>query len=70
MIVLPWQGRLAVIGVPTANPLSAMETFERIDGGQFRRSGPRADVADGVEFREERGVIKMWRKDQFWVRVR
>jgi len=69
-LVLPWQGRLAVIRLPTQNPLSSMETFDPIGDSRFRRSGARPDVAEVIEFTSDSGGLKLWRGHQFWVQMR
>lgn len=68
VLVLPWQGRLAVVSLPTANPLSSMETFDLIGNGRFRRSGARPEVAEVIEFKPEADGLRLWRSHQFWVR--
>lgn len=68
VLVLPWQGRLALVGLPTANPMSSMETFDPIGNDRFRRSGVRAEVAEVVEFKPGAGGLRLWREHQFWVR--
>lgn len=67
ILVLPWQGRLAVIGLPTPNPLSSMETFEPIGEGRFRRSGARADVAEVLVITPHGDELRLWRGHQYWV---
>lgn len=69
VLVLPWQGRLAIVSLPTANPLSSMETFDPLDDGRFRRSGARPEVAEVIEFKPEADGLRLWRSHQFWVRT-
>jgi CubicO group peptidase (beta-lactamase class C family) len=67
-LVIPWQGMLAIVRLPTANPLSSMELFEIVAGGQFRRSGARPQDAERIEFKADGGQMRMWRAHQYWVK--
>jgi hypothetical protein len=67
-LVIPWQGNLAVVGLPTSNPLSSMELFEHVEGGRFRRSGAPPQTAEVIEFESESGQTRMWRGHQYWDR--
>jgi hypothetical protein len=67
-LVIPWQGRLAIVTLPTANPLSSMEVFEIVAGGLFRRSGARPEDAERIEFKADGGQMRMWRGHQYWVK--
>lgn len=67
ILILPWQGRLAVIGLPTQDPLSSMETFESVGEGRFRRSGARPELAEVIEIRPHGDELRLWRGHQFWV---
>lgn len=67
-LVIPWQGKLAVVRLPTQNPLSSMELFEHVEGGRFRRSGARPETAEVIEFESDGGQTRMWRGHQYWVR--
>jgi len=70
ILVVPWQGSLAVVGLPTANPLSSLETFDPIGNGRFRRSGARPDGAEIIEFKTDADGLRLWRGHQFWVHTR
>jgi CubicO group peptidase (beta-lactamase class C family) len=67
-LVIPWQGRLAVVGLPTPNPLASMELFEPMADGQFRRAGAPSESAEVIAFTADGGHIRMWRAHQFWVK--
>lgn len=68
-MVLEWRGGLAVLGLPTRNPLRSMERLDHTGDGLFRRAGTRDSSADLVRFEEdEHGRMRMWRDHQYSVR--
>ena len=70
-VVIEWQGGLAVLRLPTGNPLRSMESFERVDNNVFRRAGTSGESADSIRFEDDsNGHMRMWRNYQYSVRVR
>jgi CubicO group peptidase (beta-lactamase class C family) len=48
--VFPWQGSLAMVGLPTDNPVRAIRKLRRIDGHRFRRVRDDDTLAEWYEF--------------------
>ena len=69
--VLIWQGNLAVVSLPTDDPLGAMMKLRKTGEHTFRRV--RDDDTLGEEIRFDIGpdgrAIRMWRHDNFRPRV-
>lgn len=71
--VLSWYGHLAVIDLPSDNPLEEMVLVQHVSGDVFRRI--RRDDALGEEIRFERDektgkVTRMWRHSNYAVRLK
>jgi len=66
-VVLPWYGKLAVLGLPSSNPASGLTLYRHIDGDTFRRI--RKDDVLGEELVFERDgsgrVHRMWRNSNY-----
>jgi len=62
-VIMPWQGKLALFGLPSDNPATQMTLFKQVSGDVFRRV--RSDDTLGEELRFERDasgrVIRFWR---------
>jgi CubicO group peptidase (beta-lactamase class C family) len=69
--VVVWQGKLAVVGLPTGDPLESMITLENTGEDTFRRV--RDDESLGEEIRFDVGpdgrATRMWRHSNFSPRV-
>ena len=70
--VLSWYGHLAVIDLPSDNPLEEMVLLQHVSGDVFRRI--RRDDALGEEIRFDRDdktgkVTRMWRHSNYAVKV-
>ncbi len=69
--VVIWKGKLAVVGLPTSDPLGAMITLDKTGEHTFRRV--RDDDSLGEEIRFDVGpdgrVTRMWRHSNFSPRV-
>ncbi len=69
--VLPWQGKLAVVGFPTDRPLEGITFLKKIEGNTFRRV--RDDETLGEEFIFEKDnsgkVTKYWRHSNFSTKI-
>ncbi|HEU5146280.1 MAG TPA: serine hydrolase domain-containing protein [Chryseosolibacter sp.] len=71
--VLSWYGHLAVIDLPTDNPLEEMLLLQHVSGDVFRRI--RRDDALGEEIRFDRDdktgkVTRMWRHSNYAVKLK
>ena len=70
--VFPWQGKLAVVGLPSENPAENMTLFKHIEGDAFRRI--REDKTLGEELRFERDesgkVVRMWQHSNYNKRIK
>jgi CubicO group peptidase (beta-lactamase class C family) len=65
--VIPWQGKLAVVRLPSENPGQSLTFFKHIEGDTFRRL--RKDKTLGEELRFERDesgkVVRMWQHSNY-----
>jgi CubicO group peptidase (beta-lactamase class C family) len=71
--VLSWYGHLAILDLPSTNPLESMTLLKHIDGDIFRRI--RRDDSLGEEFIFERDartgkIIKMWTHSNYSVKLK
>ena len=70
--ILPWQGNLAIFGLPSGNPAQGMGLLKHIEGDTFRRL--RRDDALGAEVifeRDETGeVVRFWEHSNFQDKIR
>ncbi len=66
-LVVPWEGKLAVLGLPTDDPAGDMMLLKHVEGDVFVRM--REDGHQGEEVRFERDgsghVIRMWQHNNF-----
>ncbi|KPJ95746.1 MAG: hypothetical protein AMS18_02340 [Gemmatimonas sp. SG8_17] len=70
-LVLVWQGKLAVVGLPTDDPLASLTKLQHIDGNVFRRIRDNDDLGEAFVFEEDAdGRMLMWRNDQYSIRAR
>lgn len=71
-IVLPWKGGLAVLSLPTDDPLGSLTRLRHVEGDVFRRV--REDGALGEAFEFERDadgrITRLWRNSNYETRVR
>lgn len=69
--VLIWKGKLAVLYLPTDDPLSALTELRHVEGDTFRRV--RDDGTLGEEFRfevQDGEVIRFWRHNNRYPKIR
>jgi len=70
--ILPWQGKLAIFGLPSENPAQGMGLLKHIEGDTFRRL--RRDETQGAEVvfeRDETGkVVRFWEHSNFQNKIR
>ena len=71
-IIIPWQGKLAVFGLPATSPAAEMELLKHVRGDTFRRI--RTDESLGEEIRFERNsegkVVSMWRHSNYLKKIK
>jgi len=65
--ILPWQGKLAVFGLPSENPFRSLTLLKHIEGDTFRRLRGDETLGEEVVFeRDETGkVIRMWQHSTY-----
>jgi len=70
--VLPWDGSLALLPLPTANPLGELTKLKRVSGGTFKRVRPDGGLGEEVVFEVGRdGTISRFRRNSnYLTRVR
>jgi hypothetical protein len=70
--VILWKGKLAVVSLPTDDPLEDLMRLERTGEHTFRRI--RDDESLGEEIRFDLGpdgsVLRMWQHSNFWPKIR
>ncbi|MEQ8363970.1 MAG: serine hydrolase [Cyclobacteriaceae bacterium] len=69
-VVVPWYGDLAIMGLPTDEPDEAMTLLQHVSGDTFRRIRDDKTLGEEITFEKEGGkVIKMWRNNNFSMRI-
>jgi len=70
-VVLPWKGDLAVLELPTDDPLSSLTPLKHIEGAVFRRRRDDKTLGEEIVFEldDAGGVIRMWRHSNYQTRV-
>ena len=70
--ILPWQGQLAVFGLPSENPFRSLTLLKHIKGDTFRRIRRDETLGEEVVFeRDEAGeVIRMWQHSTYSDKIR
>jgi len=70
--ICPWEGKLAIFGLPARNPAQGMGLLKHIEGDTFRRL--RSDKTLGAEVvfeRDESGkVVRFWQHSNFRNKIR
>ena len=68
--VLPWEGDLHVLPLPTDDPLDSLTRLRHIDDGTFRRVRDKGDLGEEFTFEElPDGRMLMWRNDNYSIRA-
>lgn len=72
MVVLPFQGKLAVFGLPNENPAQSLTLLKHIEGDTFRRLRKDETLGEEVVFeRDETGkVVRMWQHSNYNEKIR
>ncbi len=70
--MIPWDGGLAVIGLPTDNPLEASSKPEHIAGNTFRRIRDDKSLAEEITFElgPDGEVLRMKQHSNYSERIR
>ncbi|MFC2165079.1 serine hydrolase [Acidobacteriota bacterium] len=70
--ILPWQGKLAIFGIPSQNPAQSMGLLKHIEGDTFRRLRKDKELGAEVIFeRDEAGkVVRFWEHSNFQNKIR
>jgi len=70
--VLPWQGKLAVFGLPSGNPAKSLTLLKHIEGDTFRRLRKDETLGEEVIFeRDKTGkVVRMWQHSNYENKIR
>jgi CubicO group peptidase (beta-lactamase class C family) len=69
--VIIQDGELATLSVPTGNPADALTKLKHIEGDTFRRVRDDDEIGEAIRFELDADgkVIKMWRNNNYSVRV-
>jgi hypothetical protein len=70
--ILPWQGKLAVFGLPSENPARSLTLLKHIEGDTFRRLRKDETLGEEVVFeRDKTGkVVRMWQHSNYKDKIR
>lgn len=70
--VLPWQGKLAIFGLPSENPAKSLTLLKHIEGDTFRRVRKDETLGEEVKFeRDKTGkVFRMWQHSNYENKIR
>ena len=70
--VIPWQGKLAVLGLPSDNPAQGLTLLKHIKGDTFRRMRKDETLGEEVVFeRDETGkVVRMWQHSNYTTKIK
>lgn len=70
--VLIWQGKLAMVGFPTDDPLGGITKLKHIDGNTFRRIRDDDELAEEIVFEtgEDGKVVRMIQNNNYWPKVK
>jgi CubicO group peptidase (beta-lactamase class C family) len=70
--VIPWQGKLAVFGLPSDNPAERLTLLKHIKGDDFRRLRDDETLGEEVIFERDKSgkVVRMWRNSNYSDKIR
>lgn len=62
-VVLPWKGGLAVLSLPTDDPMASLTELKHVEGGVFRRIRDDDTLGEEIVFESDQAgsVTRMWR---------
>lgn len=69
--VILWKGKLAVVSLPTDDPVESLTELERVGEHAFRRVRDDGELGEEIRFElgPEGSVVRMWRHSNFWPRI-
>jgi CubicO group peptidase (beta-lactamase class C family) len=70
--VLPWQGKLAIFGLPSENPAESLTLLKHIKGDTFRRVRKDETLGEEVVFERDKSgkVVRMWHHSNYENKIR
>jgi len=70
--ILPWQGKLAIFGLPSENPAKGLTLLKHIEGDTFRRLRKDETLGEEVKFeRDKTGkIVRMWQHSNYENKIR
>jgi len=70
--ILPWQGKLAVFGLPSENPAKSLTLLKHIEGDTFRRLRKDETLGEEVVFKRDKTgkVVQMWQHSNYQNKIR
>ncbi len=70
--ILPWQGKLAVFGLPSENPAQGLELLKHIEGDKFRRQRRDETLGEEVIFERDKAgkVIRFWEHSNYQNKIK
>ena len=70
--VISWKGELAMVRLPTNDPLGSISKLKHIEGDTFRRVRDDDELGEEIRFETDRSgkVIKMWQHHNFAPRIK
>jgi len=70
--ILPWQGKLAVFGLPSENPGKSLTMLKHIEGDTFRRVRKDETLGEEVVFERDKSgkVFRMWQHSNYENKIR
>jgi len=71
-VIIPWYGKLAMVGLPSDNPAQSISLHKHIKGDIFRRIRDDDTLGEEVIFeRDDSGkVVRMWRHSNYRDKIR
>jgi CubicO group peptidase (beta-lactamase class C family) len=70
--ILPWQGKLAVFGLPSENPGKSLTLLKHVEGDTFRRVRKDETLGEEVVFERDKAgkVVRMWQHSNYENKIR
>lgn len=69
--VLVWEGELAMVSLPTENPIRGLTKLKHMEGDTFRRIRSDKELGEEITFQVVDGeVLRIWRNNNFMEKVR
>ena len=70
--MIPWYGRLAVLGLPTDDPAQRLTLLKHTEADTFRRIREDKTLGEEVLFERDSGgrVVRMWQHSNYKEKIR